>query len=322
MTFLDPVRLLLLAVPLALAVAYIVRQRQKQKYAARFTSVNLLASVAPKRPGWQRHLSALGVFAALVLLVLGVARPAQTTKVAKERGTVILAIDVSESMGATDVPPNRLDAAKQAAQNFVTSLPQGLQVGLLSFDQNASMVVSPTSDRSSVMAGIKNLDLGPGTATGPAISLALDAIQALPPGADGQPAPAVIVLMSDGTPTIGAGSASPQAAVDDATTAAKAASVPINTIAYGTSSGTVTIEGQSHPVPADPQAMADIAHQTGGETFDAETADQLTQTYAKIARTIGYDTETHEITVWFTAFGLIAAAAAAVAALVWSQRMI
>jgi Ca-activated chloride channel family protein len=127
--------------------------------------------------------------------------------------------------------------------------------------------------------------------------------------------------MSDGTPTIGTGDASPEEAVTQATTAAKAASVPVNTIAFGTPEGTVTVQGERHPVPADPQAMAQIATDTGGETFDAETADQLTETYSKIAKTIGYDTETHEITVWFTAFGLVAAALAAVAALVWTQRL-
>jgi Ca-activated chloride channel family protein len=321
MTFLDSWRLVFLIVPVVLLIAYVVRQRQRQKYAVRFTSVDLLASVAPRRPGWQRHLPAAGLLAAVVLLVLGVARPAQATKVPKDRGTVIVAVDTSESMAATDVNPNRLDAAKQAAKRFVDSLPQGLQVGLLSFDENASMVVSPTSDRNAVVAGISSLQLGPGTATGPAISLALQAISAEPPAADGTAAPGVIVLMSDGTPTVGTGDLSPEDAVTQATTAAKAASVPVNTIAFGTADGTVTVQGQQHAVPADPQAMAKIAQDTGGETFDAETADQLAQTYSKIAGTIGYDTQTHEITVWFTAFGLVAAGLAAVAALVWSQRL-
>ena len=105
------------------------------------------------------------------------------------------------------------------------------------------------------------------------------------------------------------------------TDAALAASVPVNTIAFGTADGTVTVQGQSHAVPADPQAMAQIAQDTNGETFDAETADQLTDSFNKIATTIGYDVEQHEITVWFTAFGLVAAGLAAVAALIWTQRL-
>jgi Ca-activated chloride channel family protein len=321
MTFLNPAWLLLLFVPLALAVAYIVRQRSRQKYALRFTSVDLLASVAPRRPGWQRHLSAVGLLAALVLLVAAVARPAQTTRVPKDRGTIIIALDVSESMAATDVSPSRLEAAKKAAAGFVDSLPKNLQVGLLSFDENASMLVTPTTDRAQVKAGINQLQLGPGTATGSAIDVALGAIAALPPGADGQKAPAVIVLMSDGTPTVGIGDQSPQEAVDSATTAAKAASVPIDTIAWGTANGTVEVQGQEQPVPADPQAMADIASKTGGKTFDAQNANQLSSSYTKIATTIGYDTVTHEITVWFTALGLIVAALAGVAALIWMQRL-
>ena len=234
---------------------------------------------------------------------------------------MILALDVSESMGATDVSPNRLDAAKKAASNFVDSLPKDLQVGLLSFDESASMLVSPTADRAAVQSGISALQLGPGTNTGAAITLALSAIAAQPADANGKTPPGVIVLMSDGTPTVGIGDATPQESVDTATTAAKAASVPVNTIAWGTPDGTVVVQGQAQPVPADPQAMADIATKTGGETFDAQTADQLSRTYSKIASTIGYDTETHEITVWFTAFGLVMAALAGVAALIWTQRL-
>ena len=213
-------------------------------------------------------------------------------------------------MAATDVNPNRLDAAKQAAKRFVDSLPQGLQVGLLSFDENASMVVSPTSDRDAVVAGISSLQLGPGTATGPAISLALQAISAAAArrrrhtGAGRHRADERRHADHRAPATCRPKRPSPQA-----TTAAKAASVPVNTIAFGTPNGTVTVQGQQHPVPADPQAMAKIAQDTGGQTFDAQTADQLTQTYSKIATTIGYDTELHEITVWFTAFGLVAAGA-------------
>jgi Ca-activated chloride channel family protein len=321
MTLLAPWRMLLLAAPIALAAAYIVRQRTRQKYALRFTSVDLLASVAPRRPGWQRHLPAVGLLAALVLLVVGVSRPAQTTRSPKDRGTIIIALDVSESMAATDVTPSRLEAAKTAAAQFVDTLPKNLQVGLLSFDQNASVLVSPTTDRAAVKAGIAELKLGPGTATGPAIDVALAAIAAQPPGADGQKAPAVIVLMSDGTPTIGSGDQSPQEAVDSATTAAKAASVPIDTIAWGTPNGTVVVQGQEQPVPADPQAMADIANKTGGKTFDAQNANQLSSSYTKIATTIGYDTVTHEITIWFTAFALIMATLAGIAALIWTQRL-
>ena len=145
----------------------------------RFTSVDLLASVAPRRPGWQRHLPAAGLLAAVVLLVFGVARPAQATKVPRDRGTVIVALDTSESMGATDVNPNRLDAAKQAAKRFVDSLPQGLQVGLLSFDEQR--VDGGLAHVGSRRRGGRHLplQLGPGTATGPAISLALQAISAL-----------------------------------------------------------------------------------------------------------------------------------------------
>ena len=112
MSFASPARLLLVVVPLLLLVAYVLVQRSRRKYALRFTSVDLLASVAPRRPGWQRHISAVLMLAAVAALVFGFAKPTGTKKVARERGTIMLAIDTSGSMAATDVAPSRLVAAQ------------------------------------------------------------------------------------------------------------------------------------------------------------------------------------------------------------------
>jgi Ca-activated chloride channel family protein len=322
MTFLASWRLVLLAAPLALLVAYVVVQRVRHKVAIRFTSVEMLASVAPRRPGWQRHIPAAALLAALTLLVIGLAEPARAVRTAKQRATVMLALDVSGSMTATDVSPSRLAAAQAEARRFVTALPAGIQVGLVSFNAGASVLAAPTSDRSTVIAAIDSLQAGGGTATGDAITLALQAIAALPVGTGNQPAPAAIVLMSDGTPTVGHGDQTPNEAVDQAAAAAKQASVKINTIAFGTPNGTVVVRGQAVQVPSDPAAMARIATQTGGQTFTAQSAGQLKSVYDQIGRTVGYDVHRRAITAWFSTAALLLALLAGVAALIWTQRIV
>jgi Ca-activated chloride channel family protein len=321
MTFLASWRLLLLAAPVALLVAYLLVQRSRRKVAVRFTSVDLLASVAPRRSGWQRHIASAALLGALVLLVLGFAQPALVERTPKQRATVILTLDVSGSMIANDVTPTRLAAAEQAARGFVNALPSGVQLGLVSFSTSASVVVPPTSDRASVLSGINNLQAGGGTATADAIMLSLNSVSTLPPGADGKAAPAAIVLMSDGSPTIGRNGTSPSQSVSDAAATAKQAGVKIDTIAFGTQNGTVVVEGQTISVPSDPAAMAQIATATGGQTFTAQTASQLKSVYSQIGRVVGYDVHRHEVTAWFTGIGFVVAALAGVAALLWTQRI-
>jgi Ca-activated chloride channel family protein len=203
----------------------------------------------------------------------------------------------------------------------VNALPPGVQLGLVSFSTSASVLVPPTSDRALVLAAINTLQAGGGTATADAILLSLSSISTLPPGADGKAAPGAIVLMSDGTPTIGRAGASPSQSVADASAAAKQAGVKIDTIAFGTQDGTVVVEGQTVSVPSDPAAMAQIAATTLGQTFTAQTADQLKSVYNQIGRVVGYDVHRHEITAWFTGIAFVVAALAGVAALMWTQRI-
>ena len=321
MSFAEPWRLAILVAPLALLIAYVFAQRARRKYAVRFTSVDLLASVAPRRPGWQRHVSAALMIAAVAALVIGFAQPTATKKVARQRGTVVLAIDTSGSMAATDVNPSRLLAAQAAARRFISGLPSGLKIGLLSFDSTARMLVAPTSDHTTALAAVDQLRIGGGTDTGDAITEALNAVAALPPAADGSKAPAAIVLMSDGSPTIGSGGQTPQETVTAATAAAKTAGVPIDTIAFGTASGTVSDQGEIIPVPADPQTMATIASGSGGKSFKATSGNELNSVYAQIRRTVGFDTVRTDITEWFTGLALLLAVLTAGAALFWMQRL-
>jgi len=317
----SPWRLVMIVAPIALAIGYVIAQRTRRSYAARFSSVDLLASVLPKRSGWQRHLAPAALGACLVLLVLAVAHPVHIARVPRQRGTVILALDTSGSMGASDVTPTRLAAAQQAAKRFINGLPSGLQVGLLSFDDNARMLAAPTAQHVTVLDAVDRLQLGHGTATADAIQLALNAIAAQPAAADGTTAPAAIVLMSDGVPSVGRDGQSPIDAVNTATAAAKAAHIPIDTIAFGTKDGTLLDRGQIVAVPADPQTMADIASSSGGRTFYAESGNELQGVYSQIQRVVGSDAVRQDLTIWFVGAALVAALLAGVATLIWSQRV-
>ncbi|MGH2719534.1 MAG: VWA domain-containing protein, partial [Actinomycetota bacterium] len=206
--------------------------------------------------------------------------------------------------------------------NFVDALPAGVQIGLEAFSSTAQMLVAPTSDRASLDAAINHLSAGGGTATAAALQLALNAITALPPAANGKKAPAAIVLASDGAPTIGIGDQDPITSAENEAQVAKKAGVPIHTIAYGTESGTVTIEGEVIPVPADPATMAAIAQESGGKTFTAQSEGQLSSVYTQIGRAVGFTVHKREITAWFTGIGLLLAVAAAAGALFWTQRVI
>jgi Ca-activated chloride channel family protein len=289
MTFLASWRLVFLVAPLALLAAY---------------------------------FAAAAFLLALVIFVFAFAQPARLVRTPKERATVVLTLDTSGSMVATDISPDRLAAAQQAARNFVQALPRGIQVGLVSFSTGANVAVAPTSDRATLLAAIDHLQAGGGTATASAINLSLQAIRSVPAAQGNKKAPGTIVLMSDGSPTIGENGVSPQASITSEAGAAKAAGIKINTIAFGTANGTVTINGETIPVPADPAAMAQIASKTGGRTFSAQSASQLKSVYNEIGRAVGYDVHHRDVTAWFIAIALVMLVAAAVGALIWSQRLV
>ena len=322
MTFLSGWRLILLLAPAALLVAYVVVQRRRHSQLLRFTSVDLLDSVAPKRSGWQRHVPAAALLAALVVLTLAFAQPAMALRTAKERATILLTLDTSGSMSATDVAPSRLEAMKEQATTFVKNLPEGIQIGLVTYSGSARLLVPPTTDTAPVLNALGSLTVGGATATADGITTALSAIAGVPTGTTGKPTPAVIVLMSDGTPTAAEGSPDPVAAADSAAADAKSKSVPIDTIAFGTSGGVVDVRGQQVPVPSDPQAMARIAAESGGRTFTAETSAQLGSIYDQIGRDVGFVTQTRELTAAFAGAALLVALLAAAGALFWTQRLV
>ncbi|HKF84920.1 MAG TPA: VWA domain-containing protein, partial [Candidatus Limnocylindrales bacterium] len=175
MTFAEPAFLAgLLLVPLALA-AYVLVQRRRARYVVRFTNVDLLSNLVPRTPGWRRHVPTALYLASIAFLVVALARPSMTLQVPREQATVMLTMDVSRSMTATDVDPTRLAAAKAAAASFVDSLPAAFRIGLVAFSTDARLVVKPTTDRGEVRDAIDDLRADGGTALGDAIAISLDA---------------------------------------------------------------------------------------------------------------------------------------------------
>ncbi|WP_208029505.1 VWA domain-containing protein [Rhabdothermincola sediminis] len=316
MTFLEPQRLWLLLGVAALVGGYVALQWRRRAYTVKFTNLDLLASVAPRRPGWRRHLPAVGYLLAAAALVLALAQPSREERVPRERATIVMAIDVSLSMQATDVAPTRIEAAKDAAKVFLDILPPKINVGLVAFNGNASLKVPPTTDRDRVKAAIDDLELGERTAIGEAIFTSLDALRQVPPDDEGTQPPARIVLMSDGTTTDGRSN-------EMAAEAARQAGVPVSTIAFGTDRGTITVPEEPLPirVPVDRPALRAIADATGGKFYSAGSEQQLTEVYENIGSSVGYVTEPREITTWFVAGALVLLAITGAMSLVWFSRL-
>ena len=312
--FLAPARLWLLVLPLLLLVAYVVLQRRRPANALRFSELALLASVVPRSAAWKRHVPAGLLLLSLVALTTAFARPQGQVEVPRERAVVVLALDVSLSMRATDVAPDRLTAAQDAASAFVEGLPDAFAVGLVSFSGTATVVVPPTQDHRAVSTAVRELQLGPSTAIGEAVFASLDAIRSTATAAGGEQAPARIVLLSDGASTVGR---PPPLGAE----AAREADVPVSTIAFGTAAGTVDIDGQRVPVPVDGPTLERLATATDGTAFTAESGEELTDVYDDIGAQVGTTTELQEVTATVTGLGLALAVAAAAASLAWGSRL-
>jgi len=314
MTFLAAWRLWLLVVVAALAAVYVFMQTRRDRYAVRFTNLDLLDSVAPERPAWRRHVPAVAFVLALLALVVGFARPVRDTRVPRERATVMMAIDVSLSMEASDVSPTRIDAAREAAKSFVNLLPPKLNLGLVTFSGVAQVLVSPTTDHELVLRSLDTLRLDQRTAIGEAVLASLSSVAAMPAEPGQSPPPARIVLMSDGETTDGrSNEVGARAAID--------AKVPVSTIAFGTDNGVVNVEGNVVRVPVNRPALRLLAEETGGTAFEAATGKELKKVYTDIGTSVGYRTVHRDVSSWFVGLGLVFAMGAAGASLFWFSRL-
>ncbi len=322
--FLAPARLTLLVLPLALLLGYLLVSARRRSYALRFTTIEMLDEVAPDKPGWRRHLPAIGLLLAVVVATLSFARPVIAGEATESSKLVILAIDTSISMRAADVSPSRIDAAREAAGVFLESVPEGVAVGVVAFDGSARQLIAPTTNLTGVKRiidnSIRDQSLGEGTAIGEAVFLGIDAIKGAidPSGADAaEPEGPVgtIVLLSDGDTTMGRSN-------DEAAAAARSAGVPVHTIAFGTDSGFIDDPLMGNvPVPVNEAALKELANQTGGQTLTAATADQLSDVYETLGQSVTVEREQVEIGDWFAGGAMALLVLAGLGSLVWFGRL-
>jgi Ca-activated chloride channel family protein len=307
--FLAPERFWLLIGVAVLAALYVWSLFRRRRNAVRFTNVELLDSIAPKRPGWRRHVVAAGTLLGLGVGVVASAQPYRLERVSNERSIIMLTIDVSLSMMAEDVAPSRLAAAKSAAKEFVEQVDPSIDIGLVAFSLQVRTRVQPTLDRDRILNAIDDLRLDQGTNIGGAIEGSVDVITSTlkdqplgdgnrdgsddsedgGTGTDPTPNefPGAVVVLSDGETTLdvpgGGVKTGPEGAV-----LAQENGIPVYGIAFGTPDGVVRLddprtgEQVEQPVPVKYEELTEAAAMTGGQFYKAETANSLVNAYADI----------------------------------------
>jgi Ca-activated chloride channel family protein len=313
---------LFLLVVLGLIGLYVVVQLARHKRMLRFANMELLESVAPKRPSRWRHLPAILLVLSLVLFTVAMAGPTHDVRIPRNRAVVMLTIDVSQSMRATDVSPNRLAAAQDAAKQFADQLTPGINLGLIAYAGTATVLVSPTTNRDATKAAIDKLQLADRTATGEGIFTALQAIATVGAviGGGDAPPPARIVLMSDGKETVPSNPDNPKGAYTAARTA-KDQGVPISTVSFGTPYGYVEINDQRQPVPVDDETLKKIAQLSGGQSYNASSLEQLKEVFTNLQEQIGYETRKGDASAGWLRLGAAVLALAALAAVLINRRL-
>jgi Ca-activated chloride channel homolog len=322
--FAAPSRLWLLVAAGALAVAYGAMQLRRRRDVAKFADPALFPLLVPGKAPWWRHAVAVVFAAGLVLATVAAAEPTVPSIAEREQATIMLAIDTSDSMKATDVAPSRLGAAISAAKSFIAELPATFSVGVVSADATPDVVVAPSTDHQAVQVALDRLATSPGTALGEAIFTSLNALPlgSTPTTAAGgsTPSPAKapaarIVLLSDGKSTTGRSDA-------EAIAAAKAAQVPVSTISFGTANASVESAGQTVPVPVDASALEAIAKGTDGKFFAAASAAELRDVYADINADVKVVSIDEGVAEWFAAAALVLLLVASVISMLRTGRVV
>ncbi len=320
--FKSPWFFLFLLVVAGLVGLYVIVQVARQQRMLRFANMELLESVAPKRPSRWRHVSAILLVLSLVSFTIAMAGPTNDVRTPRNRAVVMLVIDVSQSMRATDVAPSRLAAAQEAAKQFADQLTPGINLGLIAYAGTATVLVSPTTNRDASKAAIDKLQLADRTATGEGIFTALQAIATVGAviGGGDKPPPARIVLMSDGKETVPSNPDNPKGAYTAARTA-NDQGVPISTVSFGTKYGYVEINDQRQPVPVDDETLRKIAELSGGSAYSASSLEQLKQVFTTLQDQIGYETVKGDASVGWLRLGSLVLALAALTALLVNRRL-
>jgi Ca-activated chloride channel family protein len=313
MMFEWPLLLLsLVAVPV-LAGAYVLAQRRRRAYAVRFTNLALLNDVLGRGPGFRRHVPPLLFLLGVAALLVSLARPNAVIAVPKEQATVMLVLDVSASMSADDLRPSRMEAAKQAARAFVEALPKDTQVGLVSFNTTASVNAPLTDERERVIRAIAGLRANGGTAIGDGLNLALDQLAQRPTDDQGQPAPALVVLLSDGESMSGA-------PPEEAAARASERGVRVHTVGIGQRGARPEI-GRRQRVGLDETSLQGIAAATGGQYFYAAQTSELERIYADLGSQVSWMQERTEITALVSMLGTLFIVAGGLLSLRWLQQL-
>jgi Ca-activated chloride channel homolog len=343
MSFVWPNALWGLALLPLLVLMYFWVLRRKRKSTVRLASITVAKLAAGRGPGWRRHLPPLLLMTALAALLFAVSRPTAIITLPMAERTIMLAMDVSGSMRAEDVKPNRLVASQEAAKAFVNKLPREVRVGVVSFAGTAAVVQAPTNSRDDVIKAIDRFQLQRGTATGSGIILSLATLfpddgieiqhvtgQKNFPGGDigkkkdnkptnkvepGSYNSAAIIMLTDGQRTTG----------PDPLDAAKMAAdhgIRVYTVGVGTKEGeTIGFEGWSMRVRLDEETLKNISLLTHGEYFFAGTADDLKKVYENLSSRMVVERKETEITALFAAAGALLAVMAAGLSLWWFGRV-
>lgn len=331
---------LLLIIPV-LIIVYILLQRRRQKYALRYASLSLVKEAMGRGPGWRRHVPAAIFILALTAMIFALARPEMETLVPSAEGTIILAVDVSGSMTANDLEPNRMEAAKAAARAFVEKQPDTVQVGIVSFSDNAFVVQPPTDDKDALLSAINRLNWQRGTAIGRGLVASLEAIaekngepseinlnpedqlsnnnnNAAPqptPMPQGQYQNAIIVLLTDGE-----NNQWPEP-VEIAQIAADRG-IRVYTVGIGSEEGAIVrIQGRAIRTRLDEQTLRTIADMTDGVYYNAQTETDLVKVYETLSTNLVLKTDTTEVTAYFTAIAVILSLLAGFFSLMWFNRL-
>jgi len=308
-SFSAPISLLwLLAIPILIGL-YAYAGRRRRRAAARFANPALVPNLVPHSPGWRRHVPSAFVLASLAVLVVGIARPHVVRDVTRNEATIILAIDTSRSMAATDVEPSRFAAARAEAEAFLETVPDEYSVGIVSFATSADPVLPPTLDREAARVALRELRLGSGTALGTAVTRAVDIAlgrreEEAPPTQQGERSPAAVLVLSDGAQT--SGEVRPLSAAQRA----RRLGVPVSAVAVGTGQAVVEVPlpgglKQRVVVPPEPLALRQIAQATGGKFVPSPGTGSLDSVYEELGTRLAKDRKQVEVTSAFAAGGAL-----------------
>ncbi|MBI2864800.1 MAG: VWA domain-containing protein [Chloroflexi bacterium] len=325
-----------LVVPV-LVLAYVLLQRRRRRYVVRYASLSLVREALGRGPGIRRHVPPAFFLAGLATMIFALARPAATVVLPSQEGTVILTVDVSGSMRAEDLKPNRLEAAKAAARRFVEKQPRNVRIGVVSFSNSAAVVQAPTTDREAVLAAINRLSTQRSTAIGSGILTSLEAIFEQPvagptpfsrgvlgqpepaatptPVARGAYSPALVVLLSDGQSNTGI---QPLQAAREASNRG----VRVYTVGVGSPEGTIlSFEGRAMRVRLDEETLKHVADETGGSYFRADSEENLREIYENLSTRLVFKPEETELTAGFTGFAVVLMLVAGTLSLLWFNRL-